>query len=161
MPLVQVADGTADWCDIKDAADIIWRATLTGNEDELCAALQDHYSDPALTVTNLDTGQDNVRRAVLVSRPERITLSFDDCQHDELMKNWWIDGSGPNWWDMPYPVYDNDGHRVHNFYLSTWIGLRTKAFYALNSAVDRLLAKGQVPQKIVITGFSMGGGVSV
>lgn len=69
------------------------------------------------------------------------------------------DGKGPGWFSFPYPVHEN-GNRVHSFFRDMWWGMRQGTYDALRCAVEDIYARDEIPQQIVIAGFSMGGGVS-
>ncbi|KAF7190458.1 hypothetical protein HII31_08172 [Pseudocercospora fuligena] len=157
MPLVKLENSPTGWHDVKDAADILWRISLESEINTLRTSLRNHYSDPTLTIRDLHTGINNSRRAVLVSTKQKCTIAFEGSHPDEWYKNTWTDGKGPGWWEFPYPVYDENGHRIHSFYRDMWYGMRTAAFAALDAAIDKICE----PKQIIITGFSMGGGVSI
>lgn len=71
-----------------------------------------------------------------------------------------IDGRDPEWWKPHYPVYINE-NQVHSFYLDMWRGMETATYAALGNAVDEIVKKtGKPPNQIIITGHSMGGGIS-
>lgn len=86
-------------------------------------------------------------------------MPFQESADDEIHKNLWIFGKGPNWWDTPYPVHVN-GNKVHSFYLDMWNGMRDAVFSALGNAVATMRDRGMMPKKLIIAGYSMGGGVS-
>jgi hypothetical protein len=69
------------------------------------------------------------------------------------------DGKGPGWWQLPYAVYE-DGNRVHSFFRDMWWAMRQATYDALRCGVEDIAARDAVPEQIVISGFSMGGGVS-
>ena len=72
--------------------------------------------------------------------------------------NTWTDGSG--WLGIPYPVFEN-GNRIHSFFRDMWHAMRQATFDALDSAVQDMAARGATPKQIIVTGFSMGGGISM
>jgi hypothetical protein len=100
------------------------------------------------------------RRAVIVTERHKITLAFEGSDPNELINNTWANAKGPNWWYIPYPVFHDDGNRVHNFYRDMWHRMRQAIFVELDNAIQSLLLEGFVPSAIIVTGFSMGGGVS-
>jgi hypothetical protein len=160
MPLVRLQDGPSQWGFIKDAAHIIFQASIHPSTSSLLNTLRSHYSDQFVTVTDLHTGINDNRKAVLVSSNDTITIAFEGSADNELWKNTWTMAKGPGWWELPYPVFDDDGNRLHSFYRDMWHGMRAATFEAVKKAVDIMKEKGKVPKKVVITGFSMGGGVS-
>jgi predicted TIM-barrel enzyme len=48
---------------------------------------------------------------------------------------------------------------VHSFYLDMWLGMKAKALEGISEVVDDILNRGDV-EGIIITGHSMGGGLS-
>ncbi|CAI6327759.1 unnamed protein product [Periconia digitata] len=160
MPLVELQDGPWEWWDIKDAADILWRSTLDPDIHNIASALQSHYQNPQLEVTELITGINASRRGIVVCNGEKITIAFLGCDSNELHMNMWVFAKGPSWWDIPYPVYEN-GHQVHSFFRDMWHAMRIAAYDAINMAVESMAARGSSPKQIIITGFSMGGGISI
>jgi hypothetical protein len=144
---------------MKNAARILWRASTNPDIDALRNTLRDEFSDPSLSAVDLYTGFNISRRAVLVCSKETITLAFEGSDPNELIKNAWANAKGPKWWNMPYPVY-TDGNRVHSFFRDMWHAMRAAALDALSKAIESIVAKGAAPTRIVVTGFSMGGGVS-
>ncbi|KAH8723125.1 hypothetical protein GQ44DRAFT_657310 [Phaeosphaeriaceae sp. PMI808] len=159
MVLVKLQDGPSQWTDIKEAAQILSHESYTPDVNVLRAGLQNHFVDPILTVVDLHTGFNAGRKAVLVNSHERITVAFTGSGSDGLWRNTWANAKGPNFWDIPYAVY-TDGNRVHSFFRDMWHAMRSATFHALSQAVDSIVAREAVPRQIIITGFSMGGGVS-
>ncbi|KAH7079352.1 hypothetical protein BKA63DRAFT_563987 [Paraphoma chrysanthemicola] len=160
MPLIRLQPGSSQWPSIKHAAHILWRASTNPDINTLRTTLQTDVSDASLTAIDLYTGINLSRRAVLIHSGDTITLAFEGSDPNELIKNTWASAKGPNWWDLPYPVYV-DGNRVHSFFRDMWHGMRDAAFQALGEAVQSILARGGAVKNIVVTGFSMGGGVSI
>lgn len=91
---------------------------------------------------------------------ESIIIAFEGSHRDEIGKNLWSDGKGPNFWDLPYPVYI-EGNRVHSYFHDMWCGMQKATFDALGDAVQSVRARGAEPKQIIVAGFSMGGGVSM
>jgi hypothetical protein len=161
MPLVKLQDGTSQWPDIKNAAQILQLTSVSPDTNTLRNQIAAHCVDtPLLLVTELHTGINVGRSAVLVLRGETVTIAFQGSHQDELVKNAWVNAKGPNWWDIPYPVYTG-GHRVHSFFRDMWHGMRTALFSALAEAIQSISQRHSVPKLITVTGFSMGGGVSM
>ncbi|PVI05632.1 hypothetical protein DM02DRAFT_685435 [Periconia macrospinosa] len=160
MPLVRLQEGPSQWKDIKDAADTLWRSTLTPDISAVATALQDHYQNPNLSVSELNTGLNVSRRAIVVCNGEKITIAFLGSDPNELHMNLWTDAKGPAWWNVPYPVYEN-GNRVHSFFRDMWLGMRLATYDALSSVVEDIAARGATPKQIIVTGYSMGGGISI
>lgn len=160
MPLVRLQDGPSQWKDIEDAVNILWRSTLTPDISAVATALQDHYQNPNLSVSELNTVLNASRRGIVVCNSEKITIAFLGSDPNELHMNLWTDAKGPAWWHFPYPVHEN-GNRVHSFFRDMWHGMRVETYNALSSAVDDMAARGATPKQIIVTGFSMGGGISM
>ncbi|OAL45382.1 hypothetical protein IQ07DRAFT_684305 [Pyrenochaeta sp. DS3sAY3a] len=160
MPLVRLQDGPSQWKDIEDAASTLWRSTLFPDISVIATLLQDHYRNPNLRVSELKTRLSISRRGIVVCSAEKITIAFLGSDPNELHKSLWTDAKGPAWWDFPYPVYEN-GNRVHSFFRDMWHGMRQETYEALSSAVDEMAARGATPKQIIVTGFSMGGGISI
>jgi len=162
MPLVRLQDGPSQWADINDAAHILWRASTHTGTSKLCETLAADFSDPSLSIKDLhspNTGLSGNRRVVVVRDHDRITLAFEGSHPNDLHRSVWTDGKGPNWWELPYPVY-TDGNRVHRFYRDVCHDMRAATLEALTKAVAGIASKGRSPREMVIAGFSMGGGIS-
>lgn len=160
MQLVKLQDGPSQWTDIKDAAEILWRETLTPEISDLATALQERYQNPNLTASELNTGFNASRRGILVCNDEKITIAFPGSDPKELHTNIWILGKGPRWWEIPHPVFEN-GNMVHSFFRDMWHGMQQATYDALSSAVEDIAARGTTPKQIIVTGYSMGGGISM
>lgn len=158
MQLVRLQGGPSQWNDVKDAADILWRSTHSPDINDITTALRDHYQNPTLSVSELWTGFNASRRAVVVYNTDKITIAFLGSDPNELHMNTWTDGSG--WLGIPYPVFEN-GNRIHSFFRDMWHAMRQATFDALDSAVQDMAARGATPKQIIVTGFSMGGGISI
>jgi hypothetical protein len=159
MPLVELTTGTSDWHDVKHAALILWKASYISDIAALQNDLRNHYMNPASTVIDIHTGINQGRKSILVHSHETIIIAFQGSADDELHLNLWTDGKGANWWDLPYPVYVS-GNRVHSFYLDMWNGMKTAVFSAFGDAIATMRNHNMVPKKVIIAGYSMGGGVS-
>ncbi|KAI8931193.1 hypothetical protein NX059_011543 [Plenodomus lindquistii] len=160
MPLVKLKDGTTDWADVCHAAAALWCASKSPDLNTLRAALEERYSDPAVTAVDLWTGINNSPRGEVVCTNDTIIIAFEGSHPDELIKNTWTDGKGSNLWDLPYAVF-TDGDCVHSFYRDMWWGMMQATFKGLDDAVKSISARGAQPRKIMVAGFSMGGGVSI
>ncbi|KAF1921321.1 hypothetical protein BDU57DRAFT_510070 [Ampelomyces quisqualis] len=160
MPLVTLDTGTSQWPTIKSAALVLWRASLDPSPSTLCANLQPYFPTASLHATEFHTAINMSRRAVLVSQDTHVTIAFEGSDGRELIKNLWSMGKGPNFWDLPYPVFEG-GNRVHSFFRDMWHAMRGDVFGALDEAVRRMReCAGSGPERVVVTGFSQGGGVS-
>ncbi|XP_014562611.1 hypothetical protein COCVIDRAFT_32541 [Bipolaris victoriae FI3] len=158
MKLVRLEGGPAQWYDVKDAADILWRSTLSPDINAITASLRDLYPNPTLTLSELHTGFNASRRGVVVCNNDKITIAFLGSDVMELYMNTWTDGAG--WLGIPYAVFEN-GNRIHSFYRDMWHAMRQAAFDALDRAVGDMAARGTTPKQIIVAGFSMGGGISI
>ena len=159
MPLAELTPGTSDWHDVKHAALILWKASQISDVTALQNHLRNHYMNSASTTINFHTGINQSHKAILVHNHETIVIAFQGSADDEIHMNLWTDGKGANWWDLPYPVYIN-GNRIHSFYLDMWNGMKTAVFSALGDAIATMRDHNIVPKKVIIAGYSMGGGVS-
>jgi hypothetical protein len=157
MPLAELSSGTQDWQDIKHAALVLCKASQIPDANALQSELHNILATP--TVIDIHTGINHSRKAVLVSSEDTIVLAFLGSSDDEIVKNYWTHGRGPNWWDIPYPVHVN-GDQVHSFYLDMWHGLKDALYLALTSAISKMQGDGIKPSKFIVAGISMGGGVS-
>jgi len=160
MPLVTLQDRPASCSAIRHAAGVLWRASIAEDDSSLCPALQNHFSDPSLTAVNLHTGINRPRRGVVMCTKDSITLAFQGCHPDEAIQNLWVCAKGPNWWDIPFPVF-SDGNLVHSFFRDLWWDMRRATLEALDEAIRSMVARGTEPKEVIVTGFSMGGGISM
>ncbi|ATZ53960.1 hypothetical protein BCIN_09g07080 [Botrytis cinerea B05.10] len=147
MPLVELNPGTSDWQDVKHAALILWRASQISDVTALQNDLRNYDTISAPTIINLHTGINRTRKAILINDQDTITIAFEGSTDDEILVNLWTDGKGPNWWNLPYPVYVY-GNRVHSFYLDMWNGMKSAVFCALSDAVATMQDHSIVPKKI-------------
>ncbi|CAI9635564.1 unnamed protein product [Alternaria burnsii] len=159
LRLAELQDGPSQWPDIADAARILWLASISPDIIAFRHELPTYYPNTSYSATELWTGLNASRRAVFVAIDENITIAFEGSDRNELVKNTWANAKGPNWWDIPYAVYDG-GNRVHSFFRDMWYGMRDETFRALSEAIRNIKEKGSTPRKITIAGFSQGGGVS-
>ena len=98
MPLVRLQDGPSQWEDIKDAAHILWRTSYIPDVNNLRVELQNHYQTPSLQATDLYTGFNSTRRAVVICNGTKITIAFQGTGNGELRMNTWyvlLDLSSP------------------------------------------------------------------
>jgi hypothetical protein len=159
MPLIRLEDEQSPWPDIRDAAKILWLTSSNPDINALRDQLKVNYLNTLLSATDLHTGINGSRKAVLVASNEKLTIAFEGSAPGELIMNTWANAKGPNWWDIPYPVF-TEGNRVHSFFRDMWYGMRAALFEAFSAAIQKIVEEGAVPKQIIVTGFSMGGGVS-
>jgi hypothetical protein len=95
MLLVRLQDGPPQWDFIKNAAHIIFQASAHPSTTTLLDNLRTHYSDQTVTVTDLHTGINDNRKAVLVSSNDTITIAFEGSADNELWKNTWTMARSP------------------------------------------------------------------
>lgn len=160
MPLVKLQDGPSQWNDIREAASVLHRGSNAPDMHTITNTLQTHYQNPNLTVSELQTGFNASRRGIVVCHDKVTTIAFFGSDPNELHMNMWTDAKGPNWWELPYAVYEN-GNRVHSFFRDMWHAMRSATYDALSRAVEDLAARDAAPERVIITGFSMGGGISM
>jgi len=128
--LAELQDGPSQWPDIADAARILWLASISPDIIAFRQEMPIYYPNTSYSATELWTGLNASRRAVFVAIDENITIAFEGSDPNELVKNTWANAKGPNWWDIPYAVYDG-GNRVHSFFRDMWYGMRDETFRAL------------------------------
>lgn len=160
MPLVELLQGVSQWRDIEDAAHTLWQATLSPNLSAIAIAMRNHYQNPHLSILELNTGLSRSRRAVVVCNGEKITIAFLGSDSNELHMKMWFFAKGLGLFDIPYPVYEN-GNQVHSFFRDMWHGMRQATYSAISRAVEEIAARRATPKQIIVTGYSMGGGISM
>lgn len=160
MPLIELKNDPFQWNDIKDAADILWRSTLFSSLSDLTSFFRSHYQNLDLRTWELYSGINVTRRGIVIGNGERIIVGMFGSAPDEIIKNVWIDAKGPGWWELPYPVYENR-NMIHSYFGDMWHGMRQATYDALDRAVADCIERGIPPKQIILTGFSMGGGVSM
>ena len=106
-----------------------------------------------------DTGLSVGRKAVLFRMKSKIMLSFEATKPDEMKMNAWSHAKDKGW-KLPYARYW-DGRQVHSFFLDMWLGMRKQVFGSLTKTILEAEEAGEAPDRILITGHSMGGGISV
>lgn len=157
MPLAELRPGTQDWKDVAYAALVLCKASQLPDLSVLQNGLRNKW--PTSSVVELYTGINQGRKAVVSTHHDTIVIGFQGSGEDEIMKNMWTHGKGPNWWDIPYPVH-LDGNQVHSFYLDMWNGMKDACLTALSKSITAMQQKDLSPSKVIIAGYSMGGGVS-
>jgi hypothetical protein len=116
--------------------------------------------DPNLTVLVFHTGVNVARKAVLVEHGTKVIIAFSGSSNDEIVKNLWTMGKRGNWYNIPFIVRLN-GDEVQSFYLGMWNGMEDEVLRRLEMSLRRMVEREVVPTHIIVTGFSMGGGVSM
>jgi dienelactone hydrolase len=54
-----------------------------------------------------------------------------------------------------------DGHAVYSYFRDLWFNMRDALLEALSTAVQGMAGRDITPKRIIVTGFSMGGGISM
>jgi hypothetical protein len=122
------------------------------------AALEQELGEKLDAAVPLDTGLSVGRKGVLFRYQTTLVLAFEATKPDEMMKNAWSHAKDKKW-SLPYARYV-DGRQVHSFYLDMWLGMRRATLEAITDSILELEKQGQAPSRIIITGHSMGGGIS-
>lgn len=161
MALVKLQDGPSDWTHVRRAAGILWRSSICPDIDFLTTSLQQHFQNPYLRALDLRTTLNASRRGVVVCDGENITIAFIVSDPKEANRNLWSHAKGPDWWDVLYPVYDDNGNQVHSYFRDMWHAMRQITYGALSKAVDEVTRRGAAPKHITVAGYSMGGGISM
>ncbi|EPE34849.1 alpha/beta-Hydrolase [Glarea lozoyensis ATCC 20868] len=160
MPLVKLQDGKSDWSDIKDVAYFLWKSSEQASLQEAEIQMRRDTCDPNLNVLAFHTGVNVARKAVLVVHGSKVIIAFSGGSDDEIEKNLWTMSKGGNWYDIPF-VVRVDGDEVHSFYLEMWNGMKEELLRQLEMNLRRMVEREVVPTHVIVTGFSMGGGVSI
>lgn len=140
------------------AGHVLWRASAIFDLKALSRELTQYFNDPTVHIARLETGINASHKAVVLSRDSEIVIAFLGASESELHMNTWQHGKGPHS-SATFERRDG-GNVVHSFYFDMWKGMQAAAEQALLDAVMRLKDRGKTPHKIIVCGFSMGGGVS-
>lgn len=157
-PAKLVETSVADLEDIYTAARFSNSLALFLPMPDTIAALEQELGEKLDATVPLDTGLSVGRKGVLFRYRTAIVLAFEATKPDEMMKNAWSHARDKKW-SMPYARHV-DGRQVHSFYLDMWLGMRKAALSAISDSILDLERQGQMPSRILITGHSMGGGIS-
>lgn len=125
---------------------------------ETIASLEQDLGERVDAAVPLHTGLSVGRKGVLFRYGTVTVLAFEATKPDEMIKNAWSHAKDSKW-SLPYARYV-DGRQVHSFYLDMWLGMRPAALEAMSESVLEMERRGQVPSRILVTGHSMGGGIS-
>ncbi|TID18540.1 hypothetical protein E2P81_ATG06455 [Venturia nashicola] len=161
MPLVRMKpqDNGEQWSIIAMAGHVLWKASAILDLKDLSHHLTQYFNDSTLHITKLETGINDSHKAVILSRDSEITIAFLGSSGSEIHMNTWHLAKNPGIFSIPFERRDG-GNLVHSFYFDMWKGMEAAAKQAISDAVARLKERGKKPEKIIVCGFSMGGGVS-
>lgn len=110
-------------------------------------------------VVPLETGLWVGRKGMVFRYGTTVVVAFEATKDHELEANAWSHGNDDDAWSLPTARYV-DGHHVHAFYLDMWLGMRVDALSAISDNFEELEKEGQAPSRLLVTGHSMGGGIS-
>jgi hypothetical protein len=148
-----------DWNDIYTAAQFSNSLALFLPVRESVALLEGQIGQHMDVVVPLDTGLPAVgRKAVFFRMATTLVLAFEATKPNEMIMNAWSHGKDKKW-SLPYARFI-DGRQVHSFYLDMWLGLRRETLKALTASIQDLERQGQAPSSFIVSGHSMGGGIS-
>jgi hypothetical protein len=150
-----------DWEDIHLAAQFSNGLAEFKPMEETCERLQRETGFKLDGVVPFDTGLSIGRKAVLFRVGRRMILTFEATKPNEMKMNAWSHAKDPEKkWSLPYARY-LDGRQVHSFFLDMWLGMREEIFEEITKMVRQAEEKGDGIERFLITGHSMGGGISV
>jgi hypothetical protein len=156
--LVEMSEGDLE--DFNIAAICSNGVASAGGIGDIVASLESRLCQQlGSNVVPLDTGLWVGRKGMVFRFGTTIVVAFQATQNNDLVVNTWSHAKDDNWWSLPYPRLI-DGRQVHSFYLDMWLGMRTTALSAISHEVEELEKEGQVPSRLLVTGHSMGGGIS-
>lgn len=164
MRLVRMepADNGEQWSIIAMAGNVLWKASAVPDLKARSRELTKYFKDPTLQLTKLETGINVGHKAVILSRDSvitMITIAFLGSSGSEIHMNTCHLARNPRFFSIPFERRDG-GNSVHSFYFDMWKDMEEAANQAISAAVMLLYERGKTPQKIVVCGVSMGGGVS-
>lgn len=148
-----------DWNDIYTAARFSNSLAMFLPVSESVALLEEQIGRHMDAVVPLDTGLPAVgQKAVFFRMATTLVLAFEATKPNEMIMNAWSHGKDEGW-SLPYARFV-DGRQVHSFYLDMWLGLRRETLKALTTNIQDLERQGQAPSSFLVSGHSMGGGIS-
>ena len=148
----------SDWDDIYTAAQFCKALADFQPLDVTVARLEKERGQKMDVAEHLDTGMKNMGKKAMLFRVDRtVVLAMEATKPNEMKMNAWSHAQTRKW-TVPYARF-LDGRQVHSFYLDMWLGMREATFAALDKAIKSSGEKP--PERILITGHSMGGGISV
>jgi hypothetical protein len=110
-------------------------------------------------VIPLETGLWVGRKGMVFRYGTTIVVAFEATKNHEFEADAWSHGMDDDAWTLPNARHV-DGRPVHAFYLDMWLGMRMVALPAISYEIEELEKEGKVPSRFLITGHSMGGGIS-
>jgi hypothetical protein len=110
-------------------------------------------------VIPLETGLWVGRKGMVFRYGTTIVVAFEATKDNESEADSWSHGMDDDAWTLPN-TRRVDGRRVHAFYLDMWLGMRVVALPAISYEIEELEKQGKAPSRLLITGHSMGGGIS-
>jgi hypothetical protein len=127
--------------------------------DNTIASLDHQLGARLDTIVPLETGLWLGRRGCFFRYGTTLVLAFEATKSSNEMLLNACSHANDKKWCPPYPRYLED-RQVHSLYLDMWLGMRQSALDAITDAIMELEKQGQPPARLIITGHSMGGGIS-
>jgi hypothetical protein len=156
--LVEMSEG-----DLED----IYTAALCSNGmadfveiSDIIASLECHLGQKlGPSVVPLETELWVGRKGMVFRYGTTLVVAFEATKEHDMEANAWSHGTDDDAWSLPTARYV-DGRHVHAFYLDMWLGMREAALPAISDELEEIEKEGQVPSRLLVTGHSMGGGIS-
>ncbi|KAJ9091284.1 hypothetical protein QFC21_007273 [Naganishia friedmannii] len=150
-----------DWDTLCIAAQFSNSLALFLPLDESVPLLEQQLGYRMDVVKPLNTGIPAVGQKAVFFRynTTRLVLAFEATKPKEMIMNAWSHGKDKKWNSVPYARY-RDGRQVHSFYLDMWLGMRKATLEALTDNILEVEHSDQVPSSFIVSGHSMGGGIS-
>ncbi|KAJ9115728.1 hypothetical protein QFC24_006911 [Naganishia onofrii] len=150
-----------NWNDIHTAAQFSNSLALFLPLHESVPMLEQQMGHLMDAVVPLDTHIPAVGQKAVFFRHEstKLVLAFEATKPKEMIMNAWSHGKDKKWNSLPYARY-LDGRQVHSFYLDMWLGMRRATLKALTDNVLEIERLDKVPSSFIVSGHSMGGGIS-
>lgn len=156
--LVEMSEGDSE--DVNIAAICSNGVASAGGIEDIVASLESRVCQQlGSNVVPLDTGLWVGRKSMVFRFGITIVVAFEATQDNDLVVNAWSHAKDDTWWSLPYARLI-DGRQVHSFYLDMWLGMRNAALPAISQEIEELEKEGQAPSRMLVTGHSMGGGIS-
>ncbi|KAJ9115982.1 hypothetical protein QFC22_005125 [Naganishia vaughanmartiniae] len=129
--------------------------------DETVPVIEEVIGGPMDAAVGLDTGISFIGQKAVFFRYEatKLVLAFEATKANEMIFNAWSHAKDDKWYALPYARF-LDGRQGHSFYLDMWLGMRSATLEALTDNILKLEGQGKAPSSFIVSGHSMGGGIS-